>query len=154
MGRENRSREEVKRKATNIMLRKKLVTVFGLLLLVVVVLPPSVIVHGSRRVIEVIADKDNRFKVPGQKKPVIMASPREVLRLRITARKGPEWDRDGAVHGLTIKQLVDQGWNLRLKEGTEEFTLVAPEKPGEYVIECTVMCGEGHDDMKMKLIVR
>ena len=136
------------------MLRKNLVGAFALPLLAVVVLLPSVILRGGGRVIEVIADKDNRFKVPGQKKPMIVARAREVLTLRITARKGPEWDRDGAVHGFAIKELIDQGWALRLKEGTQEFTLVAPERPGEYVIECTVMCGEGHDDMKMKLIVR
>ena len=136
------------------MSRKHAVSVFVLAVLAVLVLLPTVIVRGSGRVIEVIADKDNRFKVPGQKKPEIVTSPRETLTFRITSRKGPEWDRDGSVHGFGIKQLADQGWALRLKEGTQDYTLVAPEKPGEYVIDCTVMCGQGHEDMQMKLIVR
>ena len=105
------------------------------------------------RVIEVIADKDNRFNVPGQKKAVITVKAGEVIRLRITAHKGTEWDKDGTIHSFTVTALKDQGWDLRLKEGTQEFTLVAPKEPGEYVVECTVKCGEGHDDMRMKLVV-
>lgn len=105
------------------------------------------------RVINVIADKDNRYKVPGQANPVITVKKNEVIKLRITAHKATEWDKDGTVHSFTIKELKDQGWDLRLKEGVQEFTLVAPADPGEYQIECTVKCGDGHDDMKMKLIV-
>lgn len=123
-------------------------------LLLALVLPAVIrLVAGGPRVIEVIADKDNRFKVPGQKKPVITAKANEVIRLRITAHKGTEWDKDGTIHTFTIKELKDQGWDLRLKEGTQEFTLVAPPDPGEYTIECTVKCGDGHEDMRMKLIV-
>lgn len=108
---------------------------------------------GGPRLVEIIADKDNRYKVPGQKKAVISVKAGEVIRLRVTARKGAEWDSDGAIHSFTITALKDQGWDLRLREGTNEFTLVAPEEPGEYVVECTVKCGEGHEDMRMKLIV-
>lgn len=105
------------------------------------------------RTINVIADKDNRYKVPGQTNPVITVKKNEVIKLRITAHKATEWDKDGTVHSFTIKELKDQGWDLRLKEGVQEFTLAAPADPGEYQIECTVKCGDGHDDMKMKLIV-
>lgn len=108
---------------------------------------------GGPRVIEVIADKDNLFKIPGVKKPVITVKAGEVIRLRITAHKGTEWEKDGTIHSFTIKDLKDQGWDLRLKEGTQEFTLVAPKEPGEYVVECTVKCGDGHEEMRMKLIV-
>ncbi len=108
---------------------------------------------ASPAVIEITADKDNRFKMPGLKKPLITAHSKQVLRLRITAHKAQESEKDGTVHGFCIKQLKDEGWNLRLKEGTQEFTLVAPEQPGEYVIECTIKCGDGHDDMRMKLVV-
>lgn len=108
---------------------------------------------GGPRVINVTADKDNRFKVPGQTNPVITVKANEVIRLRITAIKGTEWDKDGTVHSFTIKELKDQGWDLRLKEGVQEFTLAAPADPGEYLIECTVKCGNGHDDMRMKMIV-
>ena len=74
------------------------------------------------------------------------------MHLRIVAHRGSEWAKDGAVHSFTVNALKDQGWDLRLKEGANDFTLVAPE-PGEYVVECTVKCGDGHDDMKMKMIV-
>src|SRR6266487_1107086 len=52
------------------------------------------------RIIEVIADRDNTFKVPGQKKPVILAKPGEALDLRITSLKGEEAASDGAVHSF------------------------------------------------------
>jgi heme/copper-type cytochrome/quinol oxidase subunit 2 len=106
------------------------------------------------RVIEVIADKDNTFKVPGQNKPTIALKPGEKIVLRITSHFGGEKARDNSVHSLVVKQLRDQGWDIRLKEGTEDFTLVAPSAPGEYLAECTVKCGRGHDDMNMKIVVK
>ena len=135
------------------MLRSDRAKVMRLILLSVIVLLSSVIARGGPRVIEIIADKDNHFKVPGQKKPILTVKAKEVIRLRITSRKGTEWDKDGAVHSFTIVPLKDQGWDLRLKEGTQEFTLVAPTEAGEYVVECAVMCGKGHNEMKMKLVV-
>ena len=105
------------------------------------------------RVIEVIADKDNTFKVPGQKKPVITVKPGEQIILRITSHFGGEQARDGSQHSFVVKKLRDQGWDIRLKEGTQDFTLVAPQARGDYLIECTVKCGRGHDDMNMKLVV-
>ena len=111
-------------------------------------------VNGTPRVIEVTADSDNRFKIPKQKEPVITMRVNEVAMLRITSRRGGEWDeKDGAVHTFTINALKDRGWNFRLKEGTQKFPVVAPAEPGEYVVECTIKCGKGHDDMKMKLVV-
>jgi len=113
---------------------------------------PLTVGGAAGRLITVIADKDNLFKVPGQKIPLITLKANEVVHLRIIAHKSTEWAKDGAVHSFTINALKDQGWDLRLKEGTQDFTLVAPP-PGEYVVECTVKCGEGHDDMKMRLVV-
>lgn len=110
-------------------------------------------IAGTPRLITVIADKDNLFKIPGQKLPVITLKVNEVVHLRITANKSTEWDKDGTVHTFTINALKDQGWDLRLKEGTQDFTLVAPAEAGSYVVECTVKCGQGHDDMKMRLVV-
>lgn len=118
-----------------------------------VAIPARLASATSPHVIKVTADRDNKFKVPGLKQPVLTLKAKEVVLLRITAHKGTEWAPDGAVHSFTVKELKDQGWDLRLKEGTQDFTLVAPAEPGEYVIECTVKCGDGHDDMKMKLIV-
>jgi heme/copper-type cytochrome/quinol oxidase subunit 2 len=109
---------------------------------------------GGPRIIDVTADQDNRFKVPKQKEPVITMKVNEVAVLRITARKGGEWDqKDGAIHTFTITALKDKGWDFRLKEGVQKFPVVAPSEPGEYAVECTVKCGKGHDDMKMKLVV-
>ncbi len=115
---------------------------------------PLAAAGNQPRLITVIADKDNLFKIPGQKIPVITLKTNEVVHLRITANKSTEWDqKDGTVHTFTINALKDQGWDLRLKEGTHDFTLVAPAEPGSYVVECTVKCGQGHDDMKMRLVV-
>jgi heme/copper-type cytochrome/quinol oxidase subunit 2 len=108
---------------------------------------------GSPRVIEVIADKDNTFKVPGEKKAIMTVKPGEELILRITSHFGGEQSRDGSVHSFVVKKLREQGWDIRLKEGTQEYPLVAPQETGEYLVECTVKCGRGHDDMNMKLIV-
>ncbi len=106
------------------------------------------------RVIEVIADKDNTFKVPGEKKAIMTVKPGERLILRITSHFGGEQSRDGSVHSFVVKKLREQGWDIRLKEGTQEYPLVAPQETGEYLVECTVKCGRGHDDMNMKLIVK
>lgn len=128
----------------------KKILLFALIACIVGISP---VIYGAPRVITVIADKDNLFKVPGQKMPVITMKANEVVTLRIIAHKSTEWDKDGTIHTFTINALKDQGWDLRLKkEGPQDFTLVAPQ-PGEYVVECTVKCGAGHDDMKMKLVV-
>jgi len=106
------------------------------------------------RIIDVVADKDNRFKIAKQKDPVITMKVNEVIVLRITARRGAEWDdKDGTIHTFTITALKNKGWDFRLKEGTQQFPVVAPSEPGEYKVECTVKCGKGHDDMKLKLVV-
>jgi hypothetical protein len=105
------------------------------------------------RVVEVIAARDNTFRVLHEKSPVIRAKPGELLRLRITSERGSEQARDGATHSLVIRSLRDQGWDLRLYGGTRDYDVKAPDTPAEYLVECTVKCGRGHDDMRMKLIV-
>lgn len=105
------------------------------------------------RVIEVIAASDNTFRVLHEKSPVIRAKPGEMVRLRITSERGSERARDGATHSLVIRALRDQGWDLRLYNGTKDYDVKAPDTPAEYIVECTVKCGRGHDDMRMKLIV-
>lgn len=102
---------------------------------------------------EVVAGNDNTFKVVGQKKPVITVKAGEVVKLKITSVKGGEVAKDGATHSFTANQIKDLGWDVRLFEGSKVVTLVAPSEPGEYIIECAVKCGNGHDDMKMKLVV-
>ena len=44
--------------------------------------------EGAGRVIEVTADKDNTFKIPGQQKPVMTVKPGEKIVLRITSHFG------------------------------------------------------------------
>lgn len=109
---------------------------------------------ANPRVVEVIADKDNTFKLPSASKPVITLKPGEAVIVRITSHFGGEQARDGAQHSFVVKKLRDEGWDIRLKEGTHDYPLVAPHQTGEYLIECTVKCGRGHDDMNMKLVVR
>jgi heme/copper-type cytochrome/quinol oxidase subunit 2 len=119
-----------------------------------VIMPGATITPAPRgRLVEVLADKDNVFKVPGQKKAIIYAKVGEPLHLKITSHRGGESAHDGAVHSLSIKKLVDLGWDIRLMEGVQEFDVVAPPAPGEYLCECTVKCGRNHEDMNMKLIV-
>jgi heme/copper-type cytochrome/quinol oxidase subunit 2 len=109
---------------------------------------------STPRVIQIVADKDNTFKVPGESKPVITLQQGETVTLRITSHFGGEKSRDNYVHSLVVKKLRDEGWDLRLKEGTEDFTVTAPKAAGEYLAECTVKCGRGHDDMNMKVVVK
>ena len=107
----------------------------------------------SPKVWEVIAGKDATFRVVGQKKAVITVKAGQVIKVKVIGQKGPEFDRNGSVHSFTINELKDQGWDVQVKEGVNQFTFVAPGAPGEYEIICIVKCGQGHDDMKMKLVV-
>src|SRR5689334_4151117 len=108
-------------------------------------------------VIEVVADKDSRFKVAGQKAPQLEIKAGEPVLLRITARKGKTWSRDGMVHGFTLLRAKDRakvpGWDLELTAGTQEFTLTAPSEPGQYIVVCTVICSDDHEGMRMKVVV-
>lgn len=109
------------------------------------------------RVIEVLADKDSRYKIAGEKKPEITVKAGEPILLRITARKGKSWNRDGSVHGFSLLRAKDrskvEGWDLLLKPGTQEFPMTAPDQPGEYVVVCTVICSEEHEGMFIKFVV-
>ena len=117
----------------------------------------SVPSFGQARVIEVLADKDSHFKIAGMSHAEITAKAGEPLLLRINARKGKTWNRDGTVHGFTLLRAKDHskvsGWDLELKPGTQEFSLTAPAEPGEYEVLCTVICSEEHEGMRMKFVV-
>ena len=136
--------------------RKKIVSltiaaaVFGFRLV------PGALAEGLAiaRTIELIADKDNRFKFPdGQKGPLTLKAG-EVVKFRVTSYFGGEKAKDGALHSFVVRKLRDNdpAWSVRLKEGVQEFTVTAP-KPGNYLIECTVECGSGHDNMNLKMVV-
>jgi len=109
------------------------------------------------RVIEVLADKDSRYKIAGEKKPEISVKACEQILLRITARKAKSWNRDGSIHGFSLLRAKDRskvdGWDLLLKPGRQEFLMTAPEAPGEYVVVCTVICSMDHEGMSMKFVV-
>jgi len=113
--------------------------------------------QSNERVIDVIADHDSRFKIPGQEQPVITVKAGETIHLRITAVKAKNHNRDGSVHGFALLRPGDHrvvpGWDLLLKPGVQEFDLKAPDQPGEYLVVCTVICSSGHERMTMKFIV-
>jgi heme/copper-type cytochrome/quinol oxidase subunit 2 len=115
---------------------------------------PATPVH----VIEVLADKDSRYKIAGEKKPEITVKAGEQILLRITARKGKSWNRDGSIHGFSLLRAKDRskvaGWDLLLRPGKQEFPMTAPDEPGEYVVVCTVVCSEEHEGMFMKFVVK
>jgi len=117
----------------------------------------SIPAFGQTRVIEVLADKDSHFKMAGMSHAQITVKAGEPLLLRISARKGKTWNRDGTVHGFTLLRARDHrkvsGWDLELKPGTQEFSLTAPAEPGDYEILCTVICSEEHEGMRMKYVV-
>jgi len=112
---------------------------------------------GQTRVIELLADKDSRYKISGNSNPVITAKTGESLLFRITARKAKTWNRDGSIHGFTLLRAKDRskvpGWNFLLRPGVQEVAVNAPDEPGEYDVICTVICSEDHEGMHMRLIV-
>jgi len=112
---------------------------------------------AQSRVIEVLADKDSHFKIAGKSNPEITVKAGEPVTLRISARKGKTWNRDGTVHGFTLLRRKDHakvpGWDLELRPGTQEFALTAPAEPGEYEVLCTVICSGDHEGMRMKFVV-
>jgi hypothetical protein len=82
------------------------------------------------RVIEILADHDSRYKMEGQKQPVITAKAGELITLRITAKKAKNLNRDGSIHGFSLLRAKDRKpvpeWDFLLKPGTQEFTVAAP----------------------------
>jgi len=115
------------------------------------------ITQAQVHVIELVADKDSRYKSPAGNKPEITLKAGEQVLLRVTARKAKTWNRDGSIHGFTLLHASDRtkvpDWNLLLRAGTQEFQLTAPAEPGNYVVVCTVICSEDHEGMNMRLVV-
>jgi heme/copper-type cytochrome/quinol oxidase subunit 2 len=107
---------------------------------------------SQTRTVALVASEDNRFRLAGGDKILYLKSG-EKIHFKINAKFGGQKARDGSVHSFVVKRLRDQGWDVRLKEGSQEFDLTAPP-PGEYLIECTVQCGPGHDSMNLKMVVQ
>jgi heme/copper-type cytochrome/quinol oxidase subunit 2 len=114
-------------------------------------------VDAPMRVIELLADHDSRYKIAGESTPEITVKAGEQVLLRVTARRGKTWNRDGSIHGFSLLRAKDrtrvEGWDLLFKPGKQEFQLTAPAEPGEYVVVCTVICSEDHEGMHMKFTV-
>jgi hypothetical protein len=112
---------------------------------------------AQTRVIEVLADKDSRYKIAGQRTPSIEVKAGEAILLRVTAKRAKSWNRDGSIHGFSLLRASDRskvaGWELLLRPGTQEFSLTTPTEPGDYVVVCTVVCSEDHEGMNMKFVV-
>ena len=113
--------------------------------------------QSAPRVVEILADHDSRYKIAGQKVPSIVAKAGEQITLRITAKKAQNHNRDGSIHGFSLLRSKDRrpvdGWDLLLRPGTQEFTLTVPDEAGEYVVICTVICSQDHEQMNMKFVV-
>lgn len=113
--------------------------------------------QSERRVIEILADHDSRFRMDRQKQPVLKLKTGEEITLRITAKKAKNVNRNGAIHGFTLLHAKDRSpvpeWDFELKPGVQEFNVTAPSEPGEYLVVCTVVCSEEHEGMNMKVVV-
>ena len=129
--------------------------VFTALLVLLLLLPLKA--QQTPRVIEVTAGHDSRYKIEGLSKASITVTANEKILLRVTAIKAKQSNRDGSIHGFSLLRPKDHqpvpGWELLLKPGVQEFLLTAPSEPGEYLVVCTVICSEGHEQMNMKFIV-
>jgi heme/copper-type cytochrome/quinol oxidase subunit 2 len=111
----------------------------------------------SPRIVEILADHDSRYKMQGRSTPSITVTAGEKIRLRVTAIRAKNENKDGSIHGFSLLRPKDHkpvpGWELLFKPGTQEFDLTAPEEPGEYQVVCTVICSENHEGMTMKFFV-
>jgi hypothetical protein len=109
------------------------------------------------QVIEILADRDSRYKIAGMKEPIITVHAGEQITLKITAVKAKNRNRDGSIHGFSLLRAKDRshvpGWDFLLKPGAQEFMLNAPTEPGEYVVVCTVICSDEHEGMHMRFVV-
>ena len=118
---------------------------------------PRCAAQNQIRVIEILADKDSRYKIGRQASPTLTLKAGEAVQFRITAKKVKTLNRNGSIHGFALIRKKDGAkfpdWDLELRSGTQEFILKVPSEPGEYEIVCTVICSEGHEDMHMKVIV-
>jgi len=74
----------------------------------------------------------------------------QVVKLKITGTKAQNID-NGIVHTWTISEL---NIDFKIKEGMNNFSFVAPEAEGTYMILCTNGCGDKCESMTMKMVVK
>src|SRR3982074_1278813 len=108
---------------------------------------PRCAAQNQIRVVEILADKDSRYKIGRQANPTLTFKAGEEVQFRITAKKAKTLNRNGSIHGFALIRKKDGAkfadWDLELKPGTQEFILKVPSEPGEYEIVCTVICRDG-----------
>ncbi|WP_018132042.1 cupredoxin domain-containing protein [Effusibacillus pohliae] len=59
-------------------------------------------------------------------------------------------DQSGA-HGFLI---TNTNINEKLKSGEQKTITWTPDKPGDYLVVCSVPCGSGHSSMQAKIVVK
>lgn len=107
--------------------------------------------------VNLIADHNSVFRVLGEKKAEMELVAAEPVHLHVDARKAKSMNRDGSVHGLMLLNSQGRpapGWDLLFKPGVQELELTAPPEPGIYEAVCTVICSTGHEQMKLRVLVR
>jgi cytochrome c oxidase subunit II len=86
------------------------------------------------------------------KVPVIAVRARryEFKPSNITLKEGQQvklvFISDDVTHSLTVKEL---GLEVNIKKNHSSEVLLTPSKPGNFVGECSIYCGAGHDRMKI-----
>jgi hypothetical protein len=108
------------------------------------------------RVIELVADRDSRYRQGDKVAPRIEVTAGEHLILRITSVRARQVARDGSVHGLALLDKDENavpGWRFYLHPGIQDLEVTAPSEPGRYMAVCIVICSEMHEDMGFTLVV-
>ena len=108
------------------------------------------------RVIELIADKDSRYRQGKTIAPTIELAPGEEVILRVTALRAKQVARDGSIHGLALldkDEKVVPGWRFYFHPGVQDIPVKAPAKPGRYSAVCIVICSDMHDAMGFTVVV-
>ena len=67
----------------------------------------------------------------------------EPTRLRLTSASG--------VHGIESSELGIT--KTAITPGDFQIVTFTPTKPGTYIIPCAIVCGPGHPDMKLTIVV-
>ena len=112
---------------------------------------------GTKRVIEITADKDSRYRQGRKIAPTIEVNAREALILRVTATRAKQVARDGSIHGLALLDKDENavpGWRFYLHPGVQDLAVTAPAQPGRYTVVCTVICSDSHEGMGFTLLVK
>src|SRR5260370_21194217 len=97
---------------------------------------PRCTAQNQIRVIEILADKDSRYKIGRQASPTLTFKAGEEVQFRITAKKAKTLNRNGSIHRFALLLKKDGAtfadWDLELKPPTQQFILKVPSHPPDY----------------------